>query len=268
MKFSKALVLAAGLAVSGATFAGPIVPGFDSNTLGRTDDGYSGRVDIGFTINFLGNEYSQLFVNNNGNVTFDSALSAYTPLNLTTTGRVIIAPFFADVDTRFSGSPVTYGTGTYNGYTAFGANWVDVDYYYGTASHTALNSFQLLLVDRSDVGAGDFDIVFNYDAIQWETGTASGGSVSGGLGGQSARVGWSNGTGSEGSFYELAGSAVNGSFVDGGLYALSGMTYTFEVRNGVVSPPISLIPEPETWLMLLAGLGVVGAVSMRRHRQR
>ena len=38
-----------------------------------------------------------------------------------------------------------------------------------------LNKFQLILVDRSaDTGtAGDFDILFKYDTIQWETGDAS-----------------------------------------------------------------------------------------------
>jgi hypothetical protein len=266
MKFRNAAVLTAGLFVSGAVFAGPVVSGFGANTLAGNDDSYTGRVDIGFTVNFFGREYSQLYVNNNGNVTFDTPLSTYTPFGLETTSRVIIAPFFADVDTRNAGSPVTYGTGEYGEQAAFGVNWVDVDYYSSSASHTARNSFQLILVDRSDISYGDFDIVFNYDSIQWETGTASGGS-SAGLGGYSARVGWSNGTREEERFYELAGSAVNGAVLNGGPNALAGMTYTFEVRNGIISDPIPTIPEPETWAMLLAGLGIVGAISKRRRRQ-
>ncbi|MDR2015633.1 MAG: PEP-CTERM sorting domain-containing protein [Azoarcus sp.] len=265
MKFKNAAVLAAGLFISGAAFAGPVVSGFNSNTLAGNDDGSTGLVNIGFTVNFFGNEYSRLYVNNNGNVTFDYALGIYTPFELTNTNRVIIAPFFADVDTRYAGSPVTYGVGEYNGQSAFGVNWVNVDYYASSSSHTARNSFQLILVDRSDIDSGDFDIVFNYDSIQWETGTASNGSPAG-LGGYSARVGWSNGTGGEGSFFELAGSAVNGAFLNGGSNALAGKTYTFEVRNGIVSPPIPTIPEPETWAMLLAGLGIVGAISKRRRQ--
>ncbi|MCL1860402.1 MAG: PEPxxWA-CTERM sorting domain-containing protein [Proteobacteria bacterium] len=262
MQSKNAFVLAAGLFISGASFAGPVVSGFNSNTLAENDDFYTGLVNIGFTVNFFGNEYSQLYVNNNGNVTFDSPLGTYTPFDLTTTGRVIVAPFFADVDTSYAGSPVTYGIGEYDGQAAFGVNWVNVDYYYSDPSHTARNSFQLILVDRSD---GDFDIVFNYDSIQWETGMASYGSPDG-LGGYSARVGWSNGTGGEGSFYELAGSAINGAFLNGGPNALAGKRYIFEVRNGIVSPPIP-VPEPETWAMLLAGLGIVGVTAKRRRRQ-
>jgi len=260
-----AVVLAAGLLISGASFAGPVVSGFGSNTLAPNDDYYTGLVDIGFTVNFFGKEYSQLYVNNNGNVTFDYALGTYTPFGLTTTSRVIIAPFFADVDTSSAGLPVTYGTGLYGGHDAFGVNWVDVDYFLSSSVHTARNSFQLILVDRSDEGVGDFDIVFNYDSIQWETGEASGGSPLG-LGGYSARVGWSNGTGEDDSFFELPGSAVNGAFLNGGPNALAGMTYVFRVRNGEVLPPIP-IPEPETWAMLLAGLGIVGAAAKRRRRQ-
>ena len=83
-------------------------------------------------------------------------------------------------------------------------NWVNVGYY---AAHAdKLNSFQLLLVDRSDQGAGSFDIVFNYGQIQRETGDASGGSA--GLGGTPARVGFSSGTGAAGTSTEFNGSGI------------------------------------------------------------
>lgn len=55
---------------------------------------------LGFTANFLGQNCSQLRVNNNDNVTFDGPLSTFTPFPLPTTSIPIIAPFFADVDTR------------------------------------------------------------------------------------------------------------------------------------------------------------------------
>ena len=263
MQLRNVVVLAAGLLVSGATFAGSVVPGFNANTLARNDDGYTGLVDIGFDINFFGNTYSQLYVNNNGNVTFNNPVSAYTPSGLSSLGAVFIAPFFADVDTRYAGSPVTYGTGTFNGQDAFGVNWVDVSFY-GSAPHTARNSFQLILVDRSDISDGDFDIIFNYDSIQWEAGTASGAGDNG-LGGTAARAGWAS---ASGEFYELPGSGVNGAFIDGGPNALAGMRYTtFEVRNGGISAPIPAVPEPETWAMLLAGLGIVGMSAKRRRRQ-
>lgn len=57
--------------------AGPLA------VLERNDDDYTeDPVDIGFPIRFFGATYTQLFVNNNGNVTFDEGRSDYTPDNL------------------------------------------------------------------------------------------------------------------------------------------------------------------------------------------
>lgn len=214
--------------------------GFNTNTLRRNDDRSTGLVNIGFDANFFGNRYSQLYVNNNGNVTFDAPLARFTPFNIITAGRVIIAPFFADVDTRGSGSDVVrFGTDTVDGRPAFGVNWVDVGYY--NARYDKLNSFQLVLIDRSDIAPGDFDIELNYEKIQWETGDASYGS--GGLGGSSARAGYSNGSTTA---YEIAGSAVNGAFLDSNtttglihnrLNSTQTGRFVFNVRNGVVLPP-------------------------------
>ena len=209
--------------------------GCTANELSANDDGSTDAVALPFSPNFFGTTYSSLFVNNNGNVTFDSRLGTFTPFDLNSASRVIIAPFFGDVDTRGTGSGlVTYGSTTFGGRTTFCANWVNVGYF---GSHTdKLNSFQLLLVDRSDVGAGDFDIIFNIDQIQWETGDASGGTN--GLGGSSARVGYSNGSDTS---LELPGSAVNGAFLDSnaatGLIhdsrnSLESGRYIFPVRGG------------------------------------
>jgi hypothetical protein len=192
---------------------GPVVNDADcqANVLGANDDGSTGEVALPFTLNFFGTNYSSLWVNNNGNVTFSGPQSRFTPYQIDASTPPIIAPFFADVDTRGAGSGlVTYGTTTFEGHQAFCVDWPDVGYF---SSHTdKLNTFQLLLVDRSDVASGDFDIVFNYDQIQWETGDASGGV--GGLGGTSAGAGFSNGDGNADHFFQLAGSLQNGAFLD------------------------------------------------------
>jgi Nidogen-like len=208
-----------------------------ANQLNANDDGSTAQVDIGFTVNFFGGQFSKLWVNNNGNVTFDGSLSTFTPFPLSTTSRKIIAPFFADVDTRGVGSGLVrygYGSTIYEGHPAFCADWINVGYF---AGHTdKLNSFQLLLVDRSDVAAGSFDMVFNYGNISWETGDASGGSL--GLGGSSARVGYSNGVDRS---FELPGSGTNGALLDsnpvsGLIHGTHDSTqagrYVFEVRGG------------------------------------
>lgn len=243
--------------------------GFGINTLTANDDGSTGQVNIGFTANFFGTSHSQLYVNNNGNVTFDDALGEFTPFNLLSTSTVIIAPFFADVDTTSAGDPVTYGTDTVNGRAAFGVNWINVDYFASSLTHTSRNSFQLILIDRSDIAAGDFDIEFNYDQIEWETGEASGGDQNG-LGGDSARVGYSNGVDTA---LELPGSAVDGAFLDNGPVGTALIhnrlnsdvdgRYVFSVRNGVVQPAV---PEPST--LGLVGVGAVALFALRWHRRR
>lgn len=229
-------------------------PGFESVTFPRNDDGtYPGTFAgdqavpqaLGFSVNFYGLTFNSAYVNNNGNITFDQPLSEYTPFDLNTTARQIIAPFFADVDTRLAGQPTRFGTGTVDGHPAFGVTWREVDYFDSSPSHTNRNSFQLVLISRSDIGAGDFDFEFNYDQIQWEAGTASGGDGNG-LGGSSARAGYSNGTGTAGTFFELPGSAVNGAFLDSN--PTTGLIhndrnsdllgrYVFSVRSGIVVPP-------------------------------
>src|SRR5262249_36698877 len=82
------------------------VPGFQANTLGPADDDSSGQIPLGWTADFLGHPFDHLYVNNNGNVTFDSPKSAFTPYDLSTASQAIIAPFFADVYTFSQGSDV------------------------------------------------------------------------------------------------------------------------------------------------------------------
>lgn len=214
--------------------------GFNSNTLLGNDDGSTAFVPFGFTTDFFGQVFSGGFVNNNGNITFGGPLSTFTPFGLLNTSSQIIAPFFADVDTRGVAADVTYGTGTIAGHNAFGVNWIDVRHFSvnGTNNGLPTNTFQLILVDRSDVGAGDFDIEYNYGSILWEAGTASGGDQFG-LGGTSATAGYSNGVNVS---YEFPGSRVNGAFLDSGPSATSLIQnsinsshagrYQFFARNG------------------------------------
>lgn len=231
------VALAGSPAAGGAPTAtsGPMVPGFDANTLAANDDGSTGLVDLPFPIDFFGTTYNALYVNNNGNVTFAQPLSTYTPSALTTFGSPIIAPFWADVDTAVAGSNlVTYGAGTVDGHQAFGVNWPGVDCYATTSG--GLNYFQMIIINRSDIAPGDFDIEFNYKSIVWDSGQASGGNASC-QGGTSAAVGYTNGTTNS---LELTGSFVDGALLDGGSDALvSGSQnsstpgrYVFPIRSG------------------------------------
>ncbi len=196
---------------------GAVRTGFNSKFLTAYDDYNSSDLEpIGFPINVFPTTenpgpWEGLYVNNNGNITVGVAVGAWTPLPLQTTASdfpgliALIAPFWGDVDTRPAGDSdpavvngskvVSYGQGYVGTRKAFGVNYVDVGYYsYYTDK---LNSFQVVLIDRSGSGtgdtgvAGDFDVEFNYNRILWESGNASDGHD--GYGGFPARVGITNG---------------------------------------------------------------------------
>jgi PKD repeat protein len=223
--------------------------GFTNTVFGPNDDGTypvigpengipSGTpvaVPIGFSLNFYGDIFNSLYLNNNGNVTFGAALGDYTPYGLTNTETEVIAPFFADVDTRV-GNVVTFGNDTVNGHPAFGVNWIGVGYYHEKTDK--LDSFQMVLIDRSDRNPGDFDIEFNYDQVQWETGDASGGVD--GLGGDSAVVGYSNGSALPGTSFQLQGSLIPGELLDNNPGGLIHSDLNTNVLGRYVFPIVNL----------------------------
>ena len=131
-----------------------------------------------------------------------------------------------------------------NGRPSFGANYVNVGYYDSLTDK--LNSFQVVLIERSDTGTGNFDIEFNYNRILWETGEADDGIN--GLGGASASAGYSNGSGSSGTSFQIPGSLVPGSFLDSHPSGLVRRTQNsgnvpgrlvFSVRGGVITPTLT-----------------------------
>lgn len=237
-----------------ASGSGALRPGFSSYTLAGNDDGSTNSVSLPFAITFYGHTYSSLFINNNGNFTFNGPLGEFTPRSLNQLGQPMIAPFWADVDTRV-GNLMRYGYGTVNGHSAFGATWSGVGCFAQIDSVT--DYFQVILINRSDAGYGKFDIEFNYGPMAWDAGQASG-SDSRCRNGTSARAGYTSGFGSS---YELPGSGVNGALLGTGQSTSlanhsSGSSqagrYVFAVRGGGQPPTPKMVALGDSYS---AGVG-------------
>lgn len=227
--------------------------GFGTEVLAVNDDSSTSQISLGSVfengLNFFGTTYNSLWINNNGGVSFSGPVSTYTPQTISSGTTPGIFPYWADVDTR--GGPGTVSPGG----TSQGTNivhyildtsndrlvvtWDDVGYYSRKTDH--VNAFQLVLTDASSVSgrtAGDFDIEFRYEWVDWTAGSASGGS--GGVGGTTSRAGYSAGNGT---FFELPQAGNEAAML--ALESTPGNTgqdglWRWSVFNGNVPPTVSI----------------------------
>ncbi|MGJ8545255.1 MAG: nidogen-like domain-containing protein [Sulfitobacter sp.] len=241
--------------------------GFGENILAANDDRSTGEIDISPIfqdgLNFFGREFTSLWVNNNGSVTFNGPRGTFTPTSITgNNNNPEITPFFADVDTRGGTAPISPGgnsTGTNLVYYDFDAandrfivTWDDVGYFSSETDKT--NAFQLILSDR---GNGDFDIEFRYEDVDWTTGGASGGTN--GLGGTPARAGFTASTGNPNAYFELPASGDENALRN--LENAEGNTgmvgiWQFSVRSGDID--VAGLPE-------LPDFNITGAITGDPH---
>jgi hypothetical protein len=216
----------------------------------RNDDGFSGPINLGFTLNFFGVDYTQFWANNNGNISFGNGISSFTPDGPQGASQPIISPFFADVDTRTSPGVMYLRNDIANEIIV---TWDQVGYY--DRNTDKLDSFQLVLRGPNFViPAGEGQIGFFYKTMQWETGDASGGT--GGFGGFPAAVGFGTGTGS--------GEILQSSLADGISRIVNDHHIWFDVVNGV--PVVSGVPEPGSVVLLASALVGIG-LTLRKQRQ-
>ena len=67
------------------------------------DDGSTASIPLPFSFNFYGTNYTSLFINNNGNVSFGTSYGTFTASGFPASTYIMLAPFWADVDTRGAG---------------------------------------------------------------------------------------------------------------------------------------------------------------------
>lgn len=214
--------------------------GFGDLSQQPNDDGSSSQLNLPFTPNFFGNSYTTFWANNNGNITFGGPFGSFTPDAFPVSGRPMIAPFWADVDTQGGGAVYTASPNA----NTLVTTWNNVGYFSGNTDK--INDFQLTLLNRADTGVGNFDIEFRYRQLEWTTGDASGGS--GGLGGTPAQAGYD--AGNNINFFALPGSLTSSVLNLANTSNVSEDTpglWTMAIRNGQTSdgssPDAPLLPN-------------------------
>ncbi len=152
------------------------------------DDGSAGPFSLPFTFCFYGNNETGFYINNNGNVSFGGPYWQYTPSGFPLSGFPMLAPFWADVDTRSCGN-VWYKIET-SPYRVT-VIWEEVGYFYNHCDK--VDYMELIFTDGNDplIGIGN-NVAFSYNDLQWTTGDITG---NGGFGGSPASVGINSGDG-------------------------------------------------------------------------
>ena len=198
------------------------------------DDGSTGLIPIPFTFNLYGQAYNSLYINNNGNLTFTGPLSTFSATAFPSVGNAIVAPFWADVDTRNGNGQVLYKITP----TAVYVNWVEVGYF---AFHgDKLNTFQLIITNGSDPIIDGGNVAFCYQNMDWTTGDASQGIN--GFGGVPATCGANKGDGM--AYFLISRFDHPGNDFDGALGNPDGIdwldykSFAFDASNGGNIPPI------------------------------
>lgn len=202
----------------------------------RNDDDISLALPLQFTFDLYGQSFTEVFVNNNGNVSFGQGFSTFTSTGFPVLGFPMVAPFWGDVDTRALESGVVYFRSEPHRFTVI---WDHVGYF--GQNFDKLNTFELILSDGTDplVGLGN-NVCFCYDDMQWTTGDASSGV--GGFGGVPATVGVNAGNGVD--FFQIGRFDQPGIAYDGpgglsdGVDFLDGLRTCFSVGADVNQPPI------------------------------
>ncbi len=173
----------------------------------RSDDSHTPEIELPFTFCLYGAQYNSCWINNNGNVTFNEGNSGFTASGFPDDALVMVAPFWADVDTRNEESGLVYYKVTDHYMIVY---WDAVGYFSSQADK--VNSFQLIISDGTDpIIPNGGNVSICYGDMQWTTGSANSGVN--GFGGTPATVGANKGDGFN--YFQAGRFSVDSNIYDG-----------------------------------------------------
>ena len=156
-------------------------------------------------------------------------------------------PYFADLEARADTGQANYGTSTVGGRPAFIATYANVGYCCGVDARRA--NMQVVLIDRSDIAAGDFDVEVNTEGLAQDSNASDFVMDDASL-----------------------GRAGVGNFPSGA----EAYRAIWTVRNGVLTSgtgptlvaPIAPVPTLSEWAMILFGLILAGGAALYIQRSQ
>lgn len=269
------------------TFGALATDGSIEMPLGTFDFGCSSTALNTFSINIGGTFYNSMFVNENGFVSFGAPISPGPATPLGSFTAPAFAPFFADGAVPDTTLDLRYGwTDSNVGFP--NSVWVTWAGSVPQGAPTAApNIFQLGIVD---LGLGDFDLIFNYEAINWDSSA---------IGAQAGVVTSLNnavilaGAGIPGAYLGTADTSTGVSLCNSATPStalacnnmndgsqpigafdfdttngdLSNGYYLFKFRNGVlINAPVNEIPIPAAFGLFAMGLGLFGGRRLMQRR--
>lgn len=221
----------------------------------RNDDGYSAAIVLPFHICFYGSYEDSVAINNNGNISFKKHYATYTADSFPLVNFSMVAPFWADVDTRNPGSGVVWYKIRPNYMIV---QWDSVGYY---GSHVdKLNTFQCIISNGNDpiIPYGN-NVEFCYKSMQWTTGDASGGAAGFGCppaNGSPATVGANKGDGInfvQVGLFNSPGNTYIGQYPPPPYYDdvswLSNQSFLFNTCSGSVPPLVTGVSPCDTFIV-------------------
>jgi gliding motility-associated-like protein len=236
----------------------------------RNDDGSSPLMILPFKFCFWGRQLDTVFINNNGNITFDQALSQFSADTFPFNNNIpMIAAFWADVDTKPGNPAFPTSDAVYYQITSthlivqwdsvgfVGPLWCSGNPVYGDYDST--NTFQIIITNGNDpiLPKGN-NVEICYKNMMWTTGADSPApdclGHDHGFGGDPANVGANEGDGVRSlqiGLFDTATATYVGQFPPAphydGVYWLNNRSFLFNLCAGTIAPLSSGISACDTF---------------------